>query len=45
MTAVSDGQINIVNAMLHEGADINKMDNKGVTALLEAAKKGHVNIA
>jgi hypothetical protein len=42
--ASSKGHIQIVQALLKVGADPNKVDNRGFTALMGAAYHGHLNV-
>ncbi|WP_341815515.1 ankyrin repeat domain-containing protein [Wolbachia endosymbiont (group B) of Idaea biselata] len=44
MIAAENGHTNIVEILLKKGADVNKKDSYGPTALHLAAKNGHTNI-
>ncbi|OGV97496.1 MAG: hypothetical protein A3I04_02140 [Nitrospinae bacterium RIFCSPLOWO2_02_FULL_39_110] len=42
--ASDEGYLDIVKILLADGADVNKKDNDGSTALIEAVGKGHIDI-
>jgi ankyrin repeat protein len=45
MTAVDNGQIDTVKVLLDKGANINVVDNNGLTLLMYAAKSGSADMA
>ena len=44
MLAVSHGRMDMVRALLVQGADVNVQDDEGSTALMCASEHGHVEI-
>lgn len=44
MLAVSHGRMDMVQALLAQGADVNIQDDEGSTALMCASEHGHVEI-
>lgn len=44
MLAVSHGRMDMVQALLAHGADVNVQDDEGSTALMCASEHGHVEI-
>lgn len=44
MLAVSHGRMDMVQALLGHGADVNVQDDEGSTALMCASEHGHVEI-
>lgn len=44
MLAVSHGRMDMVQALLGHGADVNIQDDEGSTALMCASEHGHVEI-
>ena len=45
MRAAERGHIEVVEALLAAGADTEKADGQGYTALMRAAEKGHIGVA
>jgi hypothetical protein len=44
MIASSNGHVEVVNALIATGADVNKVDNDGVTPISLASYKGHLEV-